>query len=91
MIDPIGFKVSIEPPWISMSTAPSWLNEVRMFSEMRIINPLNVSRLRCSAEQFESRHNYSALGMIQLPNQAPCAASLLIRECRSVIGWVTAG
>src|SRR6267378_6959025 len=39
MIDPIGFKVSIEPPWISMSTAPSWLNEVRMFSEMRISDP----------------------------------------------------
>ena len=73
-----------------MSTAPSWLNEVRMFSEMRISGPPECVSSRCSVDRSESRHNYSALGMVQLPNQAPYAASLLIRDCRFVIGWVTA-
>jgi len=62
-----------------------------MFSEIRIIDtPECVANPGCPAERFKSRHNYSALGMVQLPNQAPYAASLLIRDCRFVIGWVTA-
>src|SRR5690242_14428951 len=40
MIDPVGFRVSIEPPLMFISTAPSWVIVVRTCSEIFMIDSI---------------------------------------------------